>query len=150
RQTIRGGPGIAKRAYSETFQREHRAIVQAIRNRAVLQARAAMRRHLVNSRKRYQRLAAQLGSRSVKFSLSHRNRDPIETVLVTGAAGGIGTRLRQLLKGVYPTLRLSDVKRPADLAADETFIEADLASMAAVETAVAGVDGIVHLGGFSV
>src|SRR3989449_5427742 len=63
RQTIRGGPGIAKRAYSETFQREHRAIVQAIRNGAVLQARAAMRRHLVNSRKRYQRLAAKLGSR---------------------------------------------------------------------------------------
>jgi DNA-binding FadR family transcriptional regulator len=28
----------------------------------VLQARAAMRRHLVNSRKRYQRLAANLGS----------------------------------------------------------------------------------------
>jgi DNA-binding FadR family transcriptional regulator len=37
--------------------------VQAIRNGAVLQARAAMRRHLVNSRKRYQRLAAKLGSR---------------------------------------------------------------------------------------
>ena len=63
RQTIRGGPGIAKRAYSETFQREHRAIVQAIRNGAVLQARAAMRRHLLNSRKRYERLAAKLGSR---------------------------------------------------------------------------------------
>ncbi len=74
----------------------------------------------------------------------------MQTVLVTGAAGGIGTRLRQLLKGVYPNLRLSDVKRPADLAADETFVEADLASMPAVETAVAGVDGIVHLGGFSV
>jgi DNA-binding FadR family transcriptional regulator len=54
---------MAKRAYSETFQREHRAIVQAIRNRAVLQARAAMRRHLVSSRKRYERLAAKLGSR---------------------------------------------------------------------------------------
>ena len=63
RQTIRGRPGIAKRAYSETFQREHRAIVQAIRNRAVLQARAAMRRHLLSSRKRYERLAAKLGSR---------------------------------------------------------------------------------------
>src|SRR5215469_6057179 len=74
----------------------------------------------------------------------------MQTVLVTGAAGGIGTRLRQLLKGVYPNLRLSDVKRPADLAADENFVEADLASMPAVETAVAGVDGIVHLGGFSV
>ena len=74
----------------------------------------------------------------------------MQTVLVTGAAGGIGTRLRQLLKGVYPSIRLSDVKRPADLAADETFVEADLASMPAVENAVAGVDGIVHLGGFSV
>ena len=42
--------------------REHRDIVQAIRGGAVLQARAAMRRHLVNSRKRYQRLAAKLGS----------------------------------------------------------------------------------------
>src|SRR3954470_15413212 len=62
RQTIRGGPGMPKRAYSETFQREHRDIVQAIRGGSVLQARAAMRRHLVSSRKRYQRLAAQLGS----------------------------------------------------------------------------------------
>jgi len=62
RQTIAGGPGMGKRAYSETFQREHREIVQAIRNRAVSQARAAMRRHLLNSRKRYQRLAAKLGN----------------------------------------------------------------------------------------
>jgi uronate dehydrogenase len=74
----------------------------------------------------------------------------MQTVLITGAAGGIGTRLRQLLKGVYPDIRLSDVRRPADLAADESFIEADLASMAEVENAVSGVDGIVHLGGFSV
>ena len=74
----------------------------------------------------------------------------MQTVLVTGAAGGIGTRLRQLLKGVYRELRLSDVKRPPDLGPDETFVAADLASMAEVERAVAGVDGIVHLGGFSV
>jgi DNA-binding FadR family transcriptional regulator len=63
RQTIRGGPGIPRRTYSETFQREHRAIVQAIRSGSVLQARVAMRRHLLNSRKRYQRLAARLDSR---------------------------------------------------------------------------------------
>jgi uronate dehydrogenase len=74
----------------------------------------------------------------------------MQTVLVTGAAGGIGTRLRQLLKGVYPGLRLSDVKPPADLAPDETFMGADLADMAQVERVVAGVNGIVHLGGFSV
>ena len=60
RQTIRGGPGIPKRTYGETFQKEHREIVQAIRNGAVAQARAAMRRHLLNSRKRYQKLAAGL------------------------------------------------------------------------------------------
>lgn len=62
RQTIRGGPGMPPRAYNETFQREHRDIVQAIRSGAVAQARAAMRRHLSNSRKRYQRLAAKLGN----------------------------------------------------------------------------------------
>jgi len=61
RETIPGGPGLPRRAYSETFQQEHRDIVQAIRNGAVSQARAAMRRHLNNSRKRYQRLAAKLG-----------------------------------------------------------------------------------------
>src|SRR5262245_42434231 len=74
----------------------------------------------------------------------------MQTVLVTGAAGGIGTRLRQLLKVVYPDLRLSDIKAPADLAPDERFVEADLADMTQVERAVAGVNGIVHLGGFSV
>ena len=74
----------------------------------------------------------------------------MQTVLVTGAAGAIGTRLRKLLRGVYPNLRLSDIKPPDDLAADETFIKADLASTPEVERAVAGVQGIVHLGGFSV
>jgi DNA-binding FadR family transcriptional regulator len=60
RQTIRGGPGVKSgRAYYETFQKEHREILQAIRAGAVTQARAAMRRHLLNSRKRYERLAAQ-------------------------------------------------------------------------------------------
>ncbi|HYM98661.1 MAG TPA: NAD(P)-dependent oxidoreductase, partial [Aestuariivirgaceae bacterium] len=71
-------------------------------------------------------------------------------VLITGASGGIGTRLRTLLKGVYPRLRLSDLIPPAALAADEKFVKADLANLNEVEQAVAGIDGIVHLGGFSV
>lgn len=50
-----------QRKYLEKIQREHREIVDAIRGGAVPQARAAMRRHMLNSRKRYQKLAAKLG-----------------------------------------------------------------------------------------
>lgn len=71
-------------------------------------------------------------------------------VLLTGAAGGIGTVLRKLLKGVYAELRLSDVAEPTGLGKDETFVRADLADMAAVEKAVKGVDAIIHLGGVSI
>jgi GntR family transcriptional regulator, transcriptional repressor for pyruvate dehydrogenase complex len=60
RQTIPGGPGLSRRVYGETFQREHRDIVHAIQNGAVAPARAAMRRHLLNSRKRYRAFAAKL------------------------------------------------------------------------------------------
>jgi len=71
-------------------------------------------------------------------------------ILMTGAAGNVGRRLRRLLKGVYPELRLSDIRTPDDIAADEAFVEADLADPAQVDRAVAGVEGIIHLGGFSV
>jgi GntR family transcriptional repressor for pyruvate dehydrogenase complex len=64
RQTISGGPGLPRRAYSKMFQEEHRAIVRAIRAGAVTQARAAMRRHMLNSRKRYEAFAAKLGNAS--------------------------------------------------------------------------------------
>lgn len=73
-----------------------------------------------------------------------------QRVLLTGAAGGIGTRLRTLLKGAYRELRLSDVSVPKNLGKDESFAPADLADMAAVEKIVKGVDGIIHLGGVSI
>ena len=74
----------------------------------------------------------------------------MKNVLVTGAAGGIGTRLRQIMPGVYPHIRWSDLKKPADLAAGHEFIQADLADYKQVEGIVKNIDGIVHLGGFSV
>jgi uronate dehydrogenase len=74
----------------------------------------------------------------------------MQSVLVTGAAGGIGGRLRRLMKGQYPNIRWSDLKTPPDLAPDEEFVQADLAVMGEVERLVQGVQGIVHLGGFSV
>jgi uronate dehydrogenase len=74
----------------------------------------------------------------------------MKRVLMTGAAGGIGLKLRKLLKPVYSELRLSDIATPPDLGADEPFVRADLAIVDQVEAAVDGVDGIIHLGGFSV
>jgi uronate dehydrogenase len=74
----------------------------------------------------------------------------MEKILVTGAAGGIGTRLRLLLPPVYKDIRWSDIRKPDDLGPKEEFVAADLADLAAVEKIVTGVEGIVHLGGFSV
>jgi uronate dehydrogenase len=73
----------------------------------------------------------------------------MQKILITGAAGDVGGRLTALLKDSY-RLRLSDIRTPDGLGADADFVPAELADKAAVERAVAGVDGIVHLGGFSV
>ena len=71
-------------------------------------------------------------------------------VLITGAGGGIGRSLRETLRGVYPVLRLSDrvAQAPARRRARRST-STELADMAAVERMVAGVDGIIHLGGIS-
>jgi GntR family transcriptional regulator, transcriptional repressor for pyruvate dehydrogenase complex len=63
RQSIRKSlPRIEdQRAYLKRIQREHLEILDSIRAGAPTAARAAMRRHLVNSRKRYQNLAAEIG-----------------------------------------------------------------------------------------
>ena len=74
----------------------------------------------------------------------------MQNVLMTGAAGGIGTHFRALIKHQYSNLRLSDLQEPESLADDETFIRADLANLAEVETIVEGMEGIIHFGGYSV
>jgi len=71
-------------------------------------------------------------------------------ILMTGAAGGIGTSLRKLLPPIYPDLVLSDLKAPADLGSHENFKAADLSDLAQVEAICEGVDGILHFGGYSV
>ena len=45
----------------------------------------------------------------------------MQNVLITGAAGDIGTRVRKILRGVYPHLRASDIRKPGDLAASDDF-----------------------------
>jgi len=63
RQSIRKSlPRIEdQRAYLKRIQREHLEILDSIRAGAPTAARAAMRRHLVNSRKRYQKLVGEVG-----------------------------------------------------------------------------------------
>lgn len=51
----------AKRPHLDLFQREHEQIFDAIQTHAVHQARAAMQKHLLRSRGRYEKLAAEMG-----------------------------------------------------------------------------------------
>jgi uronate dehydrogenase len=74
----------------------------------------------------------------------------MKTVLLTGAAGGVGGRLRKLLAGTYADFRLSDVVEIKDLAPGERFVRTDLADLAAVERLLEGVEGVIHLGAVSV
>ncbi len=73
----------------------------------------------------------------------------MKRVLLTGAAGAIGSRLRRLLPRFYE-LVLTDLVPPSDLEPQEIFISAGLHDADAVERAAQGVDGIVHFGGHSV
>ncbi|MFE7705360.1 NAD-dependent epimerase/dehydratase family protein [Streptomyces sp. NPDC057486] len=68
------------------------------------------------------------------------------TVLLTGAAGGLGTLMRGLLPAYGYELRLFDVA-PIEGAPDA--ITADLGDREALREAVRGVDAIIHLAGIS-
>src|SRR5215472_2757607 len=73
----------------------------------------------------------------------------MKRILITGAAGAAAALLRPFLAKHYQ-LVLTDLLAPSDLTADETFIQADLVSLACIQKAMEGVEGIVHLGGQSV
>ncbi|MCH7795154.1 MAG: NAD(P)-dependent oxidoreductase, partial [Proteobacteria bacterium] len=74
----------------------------------------------------------------------------MQRVLITGAAGNIGGVLRAGLGGVYPALRLSDIKPLGAAREGEELVQADLRDLAEVEAVMAGVDAVVHLGGVPV
>ena len=73
----------------------------------------------------------------------------MNNVLITGAAGAIGTVVRQGLGGRYPLLRLSDIAPLGEAGAGEEIDHADLRDLAAVEAAMDGIDAVVHLGGIA-
>ncbi|MDQ0797033.1 NAD(P)-dependent oxidoreductase [Streptomyces sp. B1I3] len=68
------------------------------------------------------------------------------TVLLTGAAGGLGTLMRGLLPAYGYELRLFDVN-PVE--GEPDAVTADLGDKDALREAVRGVDAIIHLAGIS-
>ena len=73
-----------------------------------------------------------------------------DTILITGAAGRLGTELRRGLAPLARKLRLASRNGIADLAPNEESVAFDLGDEAAVHAACAGVDAIVHFGGVPV
>src|SRR3712207_3169296 len=78
-----------------------------------------------------------------------RERSRMKTILITGAAGGVGGHLRRQLAGRY-RLRLSDLRPLEGLRPDETFVPGDIADLEDMVRVTAGVDAVIHMGACSV
>jgi uronate dehydrogenase len=68
-------------------------------------------------------------------------------VVVTGAAGRIGSVLRAGLRDQVELLRLVDQAPLGSPAPNEELVHADIGDLAAMERAVDGMDAVVHLAG---
>jgi uronate dehydrogenase len=75
--------------------------------------------------------------------------DPVlvDRVLLTGAAGRIGSHLRQGLRGRFTELRLNDQTAISPEHEAEAVVVGDLCDFQLVRRAVDGVQAVVHLGG---
>ena len=71
----------------------------------------------------------------------------MQRILITGAAGEIGSVLRAGLAGNYPLLRLLDVRPCGKAGPGEEAVVADIADLDAVTAAARGIDCVVHLAG---
>lgn len=70
-------------------------------------------------------------------------------VLITGAAGSVGSVLRAGLKGAYPHLRLTDIAPMGEAAEGEEIMLADMRDMAALGPVMEDVDCVIHLAGLA-
>ncbi|WP_299723610.1 NAD(P)-dependent oxidoreductase [uncultured Tateyamaria sp.] len=71
----------------------------------------------------------------------------MKKLVLTGAAGSLGSRLRAPLEAMCETLVSTDIVDDiGDLAANETYVKADIADMAAVDPLLEGADMVIHFG----
>jgi uronate dehydrogenase len=70
-----------------------------------------------------------------------------DRILITGAAGAIGSALRTGLRERWRKLRLTDVRPVANLGGNEEFVAADIGDRAALDAMMGDVKAVVHLAG---
>jgi uronate dehydrogenase len=90
------------------------------------------------------------GRNALSIKKNRKTKINMKTLLITGAAGTLGTILRDKLKGYADELRLSDIADMGDAGDGEEVVPCDLSDFGAVMKLVDGVGGIIHLGGMSV
>jgi uronate dehydrogenase len=74
---------------------------------------------------------------------------PFKRILLTGAAGGLGRRLRDHMQEFADIVRLADMADIGPARAGEEVVQCDLADRDAVMKMCEGVDAILHFGGVS-
>ena len=74
-------------------------------------------------------------------------KPPFKRILITGAAGALGSVLREALKPYAETLRLNDRQPLGKIGANEEHVVCDLADRDAVFEMMKDVEMVVHLGG---
>lgn len=70
---------------------------------------------------------------------------PVRRLLITGGAGHVGRNLRRELGPRFEQVRIFDRVEASDLAANEEGVVGEIADAAAVEAAMEGMDGVIHL-----
>ena len=74
----------------------------------------------------------------------------MKRILITGAAGKIGSVLRKGLRGSYPLIRLLDIAPLGAVDDGEELYATDIRDIGTLEEAMTAVDCVVHLAGMSV
>jgi len=71
-------------------------------------------------------------------------------ILLLGAAGGIGSAIREGLSGRYALMRLADIARMTAAGEGEETVQVDLLDIDGLAAAMVGIDCVVHMAGVPV